>query len=246
MRLCSESITAMILDRPSERIRQMFGQIARRYDFLNHLLSLGRDRRWRRKMVKLVPPTDDGPILDVCCGTADLALAYHRVNRDKVPIVGVDFCHPMLQRAKKKCRRKKAGKQITLIEADARQLPFLDDTFQIVCVAFGLRNVNNPSDGLREMVRVCRPGGRVAVLEFSMPTMWPFRTVYKFYFHHILPRVGQILARNRFKAYCYLPASVGRFPQDEAMVQRMRHTGLRKVKYRRFTFGIVSLYTGEK
>ena len=236
----------MTLDRPSNHIRQMFGRIARRYDFLNHLLSLGIDRSWRRRTVELVPPTDGGPILDVCCGTADLALAYRRANRGAVAIVAADFCRPMLTRAGKKCRRRKADDQITLIEADARNLPFPDDTFQIVSVAFGLRNVNNPSDGLQEMVRVCRPGGHVAVLEFSMPTEQPLRAIYGFYFRRVLPWVGQLLSRNRFRAYHYLPASVGRFPSNEAMVQRMRQAGLHKVGFRRFTFGIAALYTGEK
>ncbi len=236
----------MTLDKPSNRIREMFGRIARRYDFLNHLLSLGIDRSWRRHTVELVPPTDDEPILDVCCGTADLALAYWRANKGGVAIIAADFCRPMLKRAGKKCRRRKADDQITLIEADARQLPFPDDTFQIVSVAFGLRNVNNPNDGLQEMVRVCRPGGRVAVLEFSMPTEQPLRMFYGFYFRHILPRVGQLLARNRFKAYYYLPASVGRFSSNESMVQRMRQTGLHKVRFRPFTSGIAALYTGEK
>ena len=236
----------MMLNEPPDRIREMFAAIARRYDFLNHLLSLGIDRSWRRRTVKLVPPIGDGPILDVCTGTADLALDYWRASGGRVPIVGADFCRPMLEIGIAKCRRRGADGCITLLEGDARQLPFPDDTFQIVCVAFGLRNVRTPEEGLREMVRVCRPGGRVAVLEFSMPSGRLFGALYRFYFRRVLPLVGQTLARNRHRAYNYLPASVGQFPQDEALVRQMQEAGLNKVEQHRFTFGIATLYVGEK
>ncbi len=236
----------MSIDKSSTRVRRMFGEIARRYDLLNHLLSLGIDRSWRRRTVRLVPPQDDGPILDVCTGTADLALAYWRASRGGVPIVGADFCGPMLAIGREKCRRAGAENRITLVEADARRLPFGDDKFQIVCVAFGLRNVSDTHQGLREMVRVCRPGGRVAVLEFSLPTTWPLGSLYGWYFHRVLPRIGQALARNAQGAYNYLPASVGRFPQAEAFVARMQSAGLAGVRYHRFTFGIATLYVGEK
>ena len=223
----------------------MFGEIAGRYDLLNHLLSLGIDRRWRRRTVELVPPEGNGPILDVCTGTADLALAYWRRGSGCVPVVGADFSREMLALGKAKCRR--AGTQrITLLEADARRVPFPDETFQIVCVAFGLRNVSDTDEGLREMVRVCRRGGRVAVLEFSTPTAWPLGSLYSWYFHRLLPRIGQVLARNRQAAYNYLPASVRQFPQAEALIRRMRAAGLGDVRYYRFTFGIATLYVGEK
>jgi len=224
----------------------MFGQIARRYDFLNHLLSLGIDRRWRRKTVRLVPPEDEGPILDVCTGTADLALAYHQASGPRVGVVGADFCHPMLKIGVDKCRRFGVADRVSLLEADAQQLPFADDTFQIVCVAFGLRNVSDTDAGLREMARVCRPGGRVAVLEFSMPTVWPLGAIYRSYFRHVLPRLGQALARNRESAYNYLPESVNQFPQAEALLDRMRAAGLERLHYHPFTFGVATLYVGEK
>jgi len=159
----------MTIDKSSARVRRMFGEIAWRYDLLNHLLSLGIDRRWRRRTVRLVPPADEGPILDVCSGTGDLALAYWRTSGRQVRVVGADFCHPMLVIASQKCRRAGAADRVVLLEADARRLPFPDNLFQIVCVAFGLRNLSDTDAGLREMVRVCRGGGRVAVLEFSMP-----------------------------------------------------------------------------
>lgn len=255
----------MTLDKSSHRIRQMFGEIAGRYDLLNRLLSCGIDRSWRRRTVRLAPPTDDGPILDVCTGTADLALAYWRAGRGRVPIVGTDFCLPMLEIGRRKCQRvvgqvvnlpgssepgmarcQPAPQAITLLEADTLRLPFLDNIFQIVCVAFGLRNVADLDAGLREMTRVCRPGGRVAILEFSTPTLWPLGTLYGWYFQHVLPRVGQALARNSQAAYNYLPQSVRRFPQAESLAERMRAAGLCETEHHRFTFGIATLYLGTK
>lgn len=237
----------MEVDKSSARVRQMFGEIARRYDLLNRVLSLGIDRSWRQRTVRLVPPTSDpAPVLDVCTGTADLALAYARASGEKVRIVGTDFCRPMLAVGRDKCGRDAAAGRIDLLEADAQHLPFSDDTFQIVCVAFGLRNVSDTDRGLREMVRVCRPGGRVAVLEFSTPSVWPLGALYAWYFRQVLPRIGQALARNRQSAYNYLPASVGQFPQGEALAERMRTAGLTRVEYHRFTFGIATLYFGHK
>lgn len=236
----------MPLDKSSARVQRMFGEIAGRYDFLNRLLSLGIDRSWRRKTVQLVPPTGDAPILDVCTGTADLALAYWRASRGKTRVVGTDFCEPMLDLGRKKCRRAGAEGQITLLEADTLRLPLADDSFQIVCVAFGLRNLSDTDAGLREMTRVCRPGGRVVVLEFSTPKGRLLGSVYAWYFQHVLPRIGQALARNTHAAYNYLPQSVGRFPQAEALAERMRATGLTKIWFRPFTFGVATLYTGEK
>lgn len=224
----------------------MFGEIAGRYDFLNRMLSAGIDRSWRRKTVKRVPPEGHAPILDVCTGTADLALAYWRACRGQLPIVGVDFCQPMLAVGREKCQRAGAAGQITLLEADAMALPFANDTFQIVCVAFGLRNVSDTDAGLAEMARVCRPGGRVAVLEFSTPTMWPLGSLYAWYFRRVLPRIGQALARNTQAAYNYLPQSVGQFPQGEALVERMRAAGLGHIWFRPFTFGVATLYVGRK
>ena len=147
----------------------------RRYDLLNHLLSLGIDRSWRRRTTRLVPPQGDAPILDVCTGTGDLALAYWRAGGGRVRVVGADFCRPMLEIGRQKCLRAGCDDRVALVEADAWRLPLPDDRFQIVCVAFGLRNVSDTDRGLAEMVRVCRPGGQVAVLEFSMPTLWPLR-----------------------------------------------------------------------
>lgn len=240
-------MTTDAVDKSSARVRRMFGEIARRYDLLNHLLSMGIDRAWRRRTVRLVPPAEGhGPILDVCTGTADLALAYWRASRGEARIVGADFCRPMLAIGREKCRRAGAAGITTLVEADAQQLPFPDDTFQIVCVAFGLRNVSDTDRGLREMARVCRPGGRVAILEFSTPTFRPLGAIYSWYFHRVLPRIGQALARNAQSAYNYLPDSVRSFPQAEALAQRMLAAGLAHVEFHPFTFGIATLYLGTK
>lgn len=236
----------MTIDKSSDRVRRMFGEIAGRYDFLNRLLSMGVDRRWRRRTVKLVPPEGDAPILDVCAGTADLALAFYRASSDRTHVVGTDFCLPMLEIGRQKCRRKAADGRVSLVEADTLNLPFPDDTFQIVSVAFGLRNLADTDAGLIEMVRVCRPGGRVAVLEFSIPTAWPLGPLYGWYFHRVLPWIGQALARNSQEAYSYLPSSVAQFPQGEALAERMRAAGLAEVELHRFTWGVATLYVGVK
>lgn len=235
-----------MVDKSGARVRKMFGEIAGRYDLLNHLLSLNVDRYWRNRTVREVPPTGDGPILDVCTGTGDLALAYHRAAEGKTPIVAADFCHPMLAIGRQKSQQVPNGERIAFIEADAQHLPLPNDRFQIVCVAFGLRNVADTDRGLREMARVCRPGGRVVVLEFSQPTWQPFRAIYGWYFRCVLPRIGQALARNRADAYNYLPESVGEFPSGEALCQRMRAAGLGHVRHRPLTFGIATLYVGTK
>ena len=240
------------LDKSSDRVRRMFGSIAPRYDLLNHLLSLGVDLWWRRRTVRLVPPPpasgypDGDLILDVCTGTGDLALAYWRASGRTAKIVATDFCPPMLELARGKSRCAGAERHITWQEADTQQLPFAADSFQIVCVAFGLRNVSDTDRGLAEMVRVCRPGGRVAVLEFSMPTRWPLAGLYRWYFRRVLPRIGQALAKNDQSAYNYLPQSVGQFPQGAELVERMQAAGLSRVEIYPFTFGIATLYVGTK
>ena len=226
----------------------MFGAIAGKYDFLNHFLSLGIDRSWRRKTVCIVPPEGGGvdPILDVCAGTGDLTLEYAKASVAGTRVVGTDFCREMLEIAARKRGRLREGDSVRLVESDACRLPFRDGAFQIVCVAFGLRNVGDTDRGLEEMVRVCRNGGRVAVLEFSMPRRGLLKWLYTWYFGTILPRIGQVLTRSQQKAYHYLPESVLSFPQGEALLQRMRDSGLRDVFQTRFTWGICTLYVGMK
>lgn len=237
-----------LLDKRESRIRRMFGQIAPWYDFLNHLLSLNVDKRWRDRTARLVPPgpASAGPVLDLCTGTGDLALTYDREAHGALTIVGADFAHEMLVRAAQKADKAGASDRVKFVECDAQALPFADDTFQLVTVSFGLRNVTDPDKGLREMVRVTKPGGRVAVLEFSRPRNRVLGRLYLWYFRYLLPLVGQLIARNRESAYRYLPASVLRFPDYEALADRMRAAGLTDVTFEPFTFGIATLYVGVK
>ena len=225
----------------------MFGEIAPKYDRMNHLLSMNVDRYWRWRTVRKVAPVGDAPILDVCTGTGDLAIAYSRAGRGQIPVVGADFCPEMLAIADDKRRRAGIpGDMLKFVEADTQELPFPDDHFQIVCVAFGLRNVADTDRGLAEMTRVCRPGGRVAVLEFSMPERQPFKAIYGWYFRNVLPRIGQWLARNSTSAYSYLPESVGEFPAGRELTRRMCAAGLSRADYFPLTFGIATLYVGVK
>lgn len=237
---------SVTVDKSGDRIRRMFGEIAPRYDALNRLLSAGIDRHWRRRTVRLVPPTGTSPILDLCTGTGDLALEYFRASEAEVRVVGADFCHPMLTLGRQKAARAGAADRVSFVEADALELPWGDDEFQIVCVAFGLRNVSDTDRGLREMVRVCQPGGRVAVLEFSIPERQPWRGVYQWYFKHVLPRIGQTFARNRESAYNYLPASVEQFPSGQVLAEWLEAAGLVDVKLFPMTLGVVTLYLGTK
>ena len=236
----------MPVDKSGQRVQRMFGEIAPRYDLLNHLLSLNVDRYWRWRTVRIVRASSDQPILDVCTGTGDLAFAFYRRTRGRVPVVAADFCPQMLEIGEAKKRKAGIDGGLTFVEADAQQLPFGDNHFQIVTVAFGLRNVADTDRGLREMTRVCQPGGQVAVLEFSMPPRQPLRGLYGWYFRHVLPRIGQWLTRNSHDAYSYLPSSVGEFPSGEALAGRMRTAGLREVDLHPLTGGIATLYVGRK
>jgi demethylmenaquinone methyltransferase/2-methoxy-6-polyprenyl-1,4-benzoquinol methylase len=239
-------VATALLDKRETRIRSMFGNIAPSYDLLNHLLSLNIDHYWRWRTTRLVPPMGTAPILDLCTGTGDLALAYDRASGGATPIVGADFCHPMLQRACTKTQQHRAGSRIRYLEADAQRLPFPDDYFQITSVAFGLRNVTDTDRGIAEMVRVTRPGGRVAILEFSQPRGWVFGRLYRFYFRRVLPLIGQMISRSKDNAYRYLPASVQEFPDGEALAKRLMRQGLVDVTWHPLTFGIATLYVGRK
>jgi demethylmenaquinone methyltransferase/2-methoxy-6-polyprenyl-1,4-benzoquinol methylase len=234
------------IDKSSERVRRMFGEIAPCYDRMNHLLSLNVDRYWRWWTVSKLAPQPGEPILDVCTGTGDLALAFHRATGGKSEIVAADFCREMLEIGRRKQQRARIGPELSFVEADAQNLPLEDNRFAIVSVAFGLRNVADTDRGLAEMARVCRPGGQVAVLEFSTPRWQPFRGLYLFYFKNILPRIGQWLARNSSSAYDYLPATVAEFADGEALAERMRGVGLLNVKFWPLTGGIATLYVGRK
>lgn len=233
----------MSVDKSGRRVRAMFAEIARRYDFLNHLLSAGTDLYWRRRTVRAAGDVA-GPVLDVCTGTGDLAFALRKRLGSQVQVIGTDFTREMLVIAARKDERRRAG--VAFLEADAQALPFADDTFGLVAVAFGLRNVTDTVSGLSEMVRVCRPGGEVFVLEFSRPTAPVLGGLYGWYFRNVLPRVGQLLARNRQSAYAYLPQSVGEFPSGRALAELMGSCGLSEVRVTPMTFGVATLYRGRK
>jgi demethylmenaquinone methyltransferase / 2-methoxy-6-polyprenyl-1,4-benzoquinol methylase len=195
--------------------------------------------------VRNVPASaSDVPMLDLCTGTGDLALAY--AKKTTAPIIGADFCHEMLDIGRKKAAKRGEQERVAFVEADAQNLPFPDNQFQVVTVAFGLRNVANTDQGLREMTRVCRVGGHVAVLEFTTPRWQPFKAIYSWYFKNVLPRIGQLVARNSTSAYEYLPNSVGEFPSYQALVERMQAAGLSDVYFKPMTFGIATLYAGRK
>ena len=177
------------------------------------------------------------PILDVCTGTGDLALAYWTKGRSRIPVVGTDFTGEMLRIADRKAAKPQATRAanripLVFLQADTQRLPFADAQFQIVSVAFGLRNVTDTARGLAEMIRVCRPGGRVVVLEFSLPGSRFLRVFYTWYFGNVLPKIGQLLARNSQEAYAYLPASVGEFPYGEKLASLMKSCGLSSVTFK--------------
>ncbi len=234
------------IDKSDRRVRRMFASIARRYDLLNHLLSLNIDRSWRTFTTRTVPPEPGVPVLDCCTGTADLALAYDRAAGGRSPIIGADFCREMLQIGREKIRRAGASGRVALLEGDARHLPAPDDTFGVVSVAFGLRNVSDTVRGIDELIRVARPGGKVAILEFSRPRGRMLGRVYLLFFRHILPRIGQALAPNADAAYDYLPRSVLEFPDGQAMLDLLARRGLVALEQYPLTGGIATLYVGTK
>jgi demethylmenaquinone methyltransferase/2-methoxy-6-polyprenyl-1,4-benzoquinol methylase len=218
----------------------MFAGIAGKYDLLNHLLSLNIDKSWRRAVAGELRPIlkrSDALVLDVACGTGDLTLELQRDSAAN--IFGTDFCRPMLAVAKEK------APMSPLIESDALSLPMADDSFDAVTIAFGLRNLSNLGAGLAELLRVLKPGGRAAILEFSDPVVRGFRQAFRFYFSNILPRLGGIISGSR-GAYEYLPDSVARFPAQSELARRMSDAGFEHVKYRNLTGGIAALHSGSK
>jgi demethylmenaquinone methyltransferase/2-methoxy-6-polyprenyl-1,4-benzoquinol methylase len=221
-------------------VRAMFARVARRYDRANHVLSLGIDLWWRRAAVRYCALVPGERVLDVCSGTGDLALALGRRGAE---VVGSDFCPEMLAVARDKAGSR--GRAPRFVAADTQRLPFADGSFDAATVAFGIRNVADPVQGLREMARVVRPGGRVVVLEFTRPRVPLVRGAYLLYFRRILPSVGRWVTGDRHGAYEYLPASVLRFPEREEFVALMRSAGLVRPHARVLTCGIAAVYRGE-
>ncbi len=227
------------VDKSGAKVRGMFAEIAPRYDLVNRMLSGGIDVWWRHGTVRRAPPPPTGAILDVCTGTGDLALAYAAKSGPGVRIVASDFCRPMLDRGVAKARQ--AGADVEWVEADAQALPFPDATFDLVTVAFGLRNIADTARGLAEMARVCRPGGTLAILEFSLPRNRLIRAGYLWYFRRVLPWLGNAVARNRSDAYTYLNKSVEEFPSGERLAALVDAAGFDRVAMVPLTFGIATL-----
>lgn len=223
-------------------VRGMFARVAPRYDLANHLLSFNIDRYWRAHTVRRVHHILSDPaarILDVCCGTGDLVLALEQARR--TPVLGSDFCHPMLVAARRKIHG--AGKQSPVFESDALFMPIAGASLDLITVAFGFRNLANYEAGLREMRRVLKPGGTAAILEFSQPPNPAFAALYNFYSRRILPLLGGVISGNR-DAYTYLPESVRKFPNAGELADAMRRAGFAEVAYEFLTGGIVALHLG--
>jgi demethylmenaquinone methyltransferase/2-methoxy-6-polyprenyl-1,4-benzoquinol methylase len=227
-------------------VRKMFAAIAKRYDFLNALLSMRRDRAWRRFTARVSEVTQDSRVLDVCTGTGELALAYADAIANNSPVIGTDFCFDMLVVGKQKVEKQGRTCAFTAVEADTLRLPFADNTFDIVSVGFGIRNVTDLESGVREMTRVAVRGGRIAILEFAQPTAPIFRHIYGFYFKTVLPCVGNLVSRSKDDAYGYLPNSVMQFPNCQQLKAIMEKCGLADVRFYRKTLGIVAIHIGRK
>ncbi len=248
----------------AHRIKNLFAAVARHYDFLNSLLSLRRDRSWRRETVKVSNVEPTSKVLDVCTGTGELALAYSDKISAEGFVIGSDFCFEMLVIGERKVDRRNRSSTFpgtpqpplsggqdgdsdpNFLAADTLILPFLDNTFDVVSVGFGIRNVSDLEMGIREMTRVAAPGGRVVILEFTQPVNPLFRGLYYFYFTKILPFIGNRISGSEDDAYGYLPRSVMKFPDCDALKAVMEQCGLMEVRFYRKTFGIVAIHVGKK
>lgn len=225
------------------QVARMFDTISSKYDFLNHLLSLGIDIRWRKKAIKLLVNEKPKQILDVATGTGDFAIEALKLNPEKV--VGVDISEGMLEIGRKKLKARRHDDIIELTYGDSENLPFEENKFDAVIVAFGVRNFENLEKGLKEIHRVLRPAGRMVVLEFSRPTSFPMRQLYSFYFNTVLPKIGRAVSRDS-SAYTYLPESVEAFPSGSDFLSVLSSLGFKNASCQPLTFGISSLYTATK
>lgn len=234
------------LSKEPARIAGMFDAIARRYDTLNHLLSAGLDRRWRRRAVQALSLTGTEHVLDMCTGTGDLAVEAATAPQGRArDVVGIDFSSEMLRHARTKVMDRSLADRIRLVRGDATRIPLRDGSCDAVTVAFGIRNVLDPARACVEFHRVLRPGGRLAVLEFGSPRIPGIRTCYLWYFRYLLPLVGGWISKHR-DAYSYLPASVLEFPAGSAFAALLRDAGFAEVRYERLSLGIVYLYVAAK
>jgi demethylmenaquinone methyltransferase/2-methoxy-6-polyprenyl-1,4-benzoquinol methylase len=232
------------LSKSPARIAGMFDAIAARYDLLNHLLSAGIDRRWRKRAIRALALTGRERVLDLCTGTGDLAIAAVEAHRT-ARIVGVDFAAAMLGVGRAKIVERQLGDRITFVRGDATRIPLADGVVQAITIGFGIRNVENVAAACEEMRRVLAPGGRLAILEFAIPANPAVRKVYLWYFEQVLPRIGRLISRHN-AAYGYLPASVGAFASPDEFVTILRQHQFVDVAAVRLTLGIVSLYTARR
>ncbi len=221
----------------------MFNDISGKYDFLNHFLSLGIDFSWRRKFVDQLSRYKPHHILDIATGTGDLALLISTLEPEH--ITGIDIAGNMLAIAKQKATQKHLQERLTFEEGDAEDLPFPDESFDAVTVAFGIRNFENLEKGLSEMKRVMKSGGVMMILEFSHPTSFPWKQLYSFYSKHLIPFIGKMVSGNK-QAYSYLPESVSAFPSGKDFLVILEKAGMKNVSQQSLTFGIATIYTGEK
>ena len=225
-------------------IAAMFDRISPKYDALNHLLSLNIDKVWRRKTAKAVAKSQPKTILDLATGTADLAIALAKCN-PQAHIIGMDISEKMLEIGKEKVSKKGLANQIELRLGDAATLPFENNTFDAVSVAFGIRNFENLERGLSEIQRVLKPNGRAVILEFSMPERFPIKQLYALYFKHLLPAIGKAVSKDG-NAYSYLPLSVEQFPKPKVFLRMLAEKGLENGMAKPLSFGIATLYTSTK
>ena len=229
------------------RVQRMFAAIAPTYDLNNRLHSLWQDQRWRRKAVKLAQLDWLETVVDVACGTGDLSLAFLDAPLDLTQtVIGIDFTHQMLKEARRKAEAATVGDHLDLIQGDAQSLPLPDGCCDVVSIAFGIRNVQDPAEAIREFHRVLRPGGRVIILEFSLPSNSILRGLYNFYFRKVLPRTATLISRDKTGAYKYLPESVNTFIGREQMVDMLRAAGFTDVQQFPMTFGVCVCYRGIK
>lgn len=227
-----------------QQVSKMFNNISGKYDFLNHFLSAGIDRRWRKRAISKLKDINPKHILDVATGTGDLALEAQKQLKPE-RIIGIDIAVKMLEIGRTKLNKKGLSEIISLDEGDSENLPFEDNSFDAVVVAFGVRNFANVERGLQEMIRVLRPGGKCVILEFSKPKVFPIKQLYNFYFSSILPGIGRITSKDK-KAYSYLYESVQAFPEGKDFEQLLQKLGLNHTSCEALTMGICSIYTGSK
>jgi demethylmenaquinone methyltransferase/2-methoxy-6-polyprenyl-1,4-benzoquinol methylase len=233
------------IDKSADRIAPMFDAIAARYDLLNTVLSGGLDRYWRRRAIRSLQLSGRETLVDVCTGTADVAIAGARARTGARAVLGIDFAGEMLRHGRVKVGEARLADRVQLARGDAMNLPVKDSSADAVTIAFGIRNVQDPAVACRELLRVLRPGGRLAILEFGLPVLPAVRPLYLWYFRHVLPRIGRAVSRHS-AAYSYLPESVDAFPWGEAFARVLREAGFNNVQSRPLTLGIVYLYTGTK